>query len=993
MLISDLPHEMRMALASVAARARAPKSVRVLAEQIRIVHEYARLSQLIALTNAGILAYVVWPVVEYGAIASWLACMTVVSLLRLAQSTAFARTRPEGDALASWRNRFLLGAAASGTLWGAAAFALFPEQSIAHQVFLTFVIAGMIAGSVATLSPLLPAFVLFAVPAFGPVVVQFALGEGEIYLAMALMTLLFGVAMLAVAKHMNATIVTSLGLSDRNSELVDVLTQANARAEALNLTLQNEVADRRQTEHALRQSEATLAEAQHMAHLGSWSYETATHRADWSEETFRLYGLDPSSRVPSCWQLLSRIHTEDRRRMHGLLKRAITAGEGYQTEFRVVTPGHRTRWVHALGQAITDASGRVAFVRGTVLDITERKTQEQLLEGERRVLQAIATGAPLAEVLELLCRLVEEQCPSGACSIMLIDAETGRLRLGAAPSLPADFARTMDGVQIGMRMGSCAAAARCNERVISPDIEADPRWEDCRDLALGFGLRACWSFPVAGAERPVTGTFAVYFGRATEPTLADSSLMGRATSIARIAIERHESEQRIRHLAHYDGLTGLPNRATFSQAVELALRRAERAGRLLGLLFVDVDRFKNINDTLGHDAGDMLLKQVAERLSGCLRGGDLVARFGGDEFVVALEEVSVPEVAATVAEKILDALTPALRIDGQDFHVSASIGIALYPTDGADLQTLQKHADIAMYRAKEQGRNSYRYYSPHSNTHSLERLTLEAQLRRALEREELALHYQPKQEIRSGRVVGMEALLRWRHPELGMIPPARFIPLAEETGLIVPIGAWVLRQACNDMQRMRANYTRDNLRVAVNLSARQFADAGLMRLLQDALEASALPPSNLELEITESLVMHNPDQAARLLAEFKEMGIHVAMDDFGTGYSSLASLKRFPIDSIKIDRSFIQGLPRDPDDATITEAIIAMAHSLRLSTIAEGVETGQQFEFLRERRCDEIQGNYFSRPLAFEDLVRTMGAATGADGASPTAVKKVAFWP
>jgi EAL domain-containing protein (putative c-di-GMP-specific phosphodiesterase class I) len=372
----------------------------------------------------------------------------------------------------------------------------------------------------------------------------------------------------------------------------------------------------------------------------------------------------------------------------------------------------------------------------------------------------------------------------------------------------------------------------------------------------------------------------------------------------------------------------------------------------------------------------------------------VVARFGGDEFIVMLEDVPDGEHAASVAAKVLMAVAEPLTIGEQELHVTASIGISTYPADGSDLHALQKHADIAMYRAKEQGRNSWRYYSPQADTHSLERLTLEAQLRRALERNELILHYQPKQDIASGRVTGVEALLRWQHPDHGLVPPGDFIPLAEETGLIVSMSEWVLRKACEDAARLPRLTGGGPMCVAVNLSARQFSNDRLIEVVSETLLEFGLEASLLEMEVTESLVMHNAEHAARLLARLKQMGMRVAMDDFGTGYSSLAYLKRFPIDTIKIDRSFIQGLPGDSDDATLTQAIIAMAHSLRLKTVAEGVETPEQLEFLRKHGCDEIQGYYFSQPLPFAallDMLREHRARPSAQIAARA--PSIAVWP
>ena len=982
-------------LAQTLGQSGTQRASQMLVEQVRLLHDNALLSQLIALFNAGILSYVQWGVVDRPTIVFWLTCMVSVSLLRLGQARAFARAADMPERVSTWRNRFLLGVGASGILWGAAGVFLFPDHSLPHQVFVSFVIAGMIAGAVATLSPMISAFALFTVPATLPIVLQFLLRGGEVFFPMAVMAVLYGLAMAAVARHVNASIRTSLSLSHRNGELVEVLTGANAHAEQLNCSLQAEVAERRAKETALRESEESLEAAQRMAHLGSWTYDPLSQRASWSPETFHIYGVEAGGAVPSCWQLLSHLHSDDRRRVYGLLKRALTVGEPYETEFRIVTPQRVMRWVHALGQPMVDATGKTVFMRGTVLDITQRKSQERQLDSERKILQAIATGSRLSEVLDQLCRNVEEQSPSLMCSVLLLDRGGKHLHLGAAPSLPMEYNRAVDGMKIGANAGSCGTAAFFNRQIIVPDIASDPLWENWRASALTHGLQACWSTPIPGTDRPVLGTFAVYTRTPCAPTSEDSALIARATDIARIAIERSEAEERIRQLAHYDELTGLPNRLLFHQAFEHALRRAERNARSLALLFVDVDRFKNINDTLGHDAGDSLLKEVGARLRASLRASDVLARFGGDEFVVLLEELPPEGYVAAVAANLLEALAVPLRIREQEFGVTASIGIATFPQDGRDAQTLQKNADIAMYRAKDQGRNSYCFYAPQGNVHSLERLTMEAQLRRALERGELELHYQPKQDISSGGVTGMEALLRWRHPELGMVPPARFIPLAEETGLIVPIGEWVLRTACAQTAALRSREGLPMLRVAVNLSARQFAEDSLIRLVSDVLDETGLGADALELEITESLVMQNPEQTAKLLVLLKQMGVHLAMDDFGTGYSSLAYLKRFPIDSIKIDRSFIQGLPGDVDDATITQAVIAMAHSLRLRAIAEGVETKQQLQFLREHRCDEIQGYYFSRPLPFDQFIEHMRAHAASRPASyrGTAPIGIPVWP
>ncbi len=424
---------------------------------------------------------------------------------------------------------------------------------------------------------------------------------------------------------------------------------------------------------------------------------------------------------------------------------------------------------------------------------------------------------------------------------------------------------------------------------------------------------------------------------------------------------------KIKQLATHDTLTGLPNRALFTESLSRALARAERHGWPVALFFMDLDRFKNINDTLGHQLGDEALKEAARRISSCIRDSDISARLGGDEFVLLVEEFEGPTVLIEIAERILAAIYQPLSIGGHELNLSASIGICTFPIDAKDAGTLLSNADIAMYQAKEQGRNRYRFYSPRFNEHSVERLALETGLRYAIERDELVLLYQPKISIATGRIVGVEALLRWQHPELGLLRPDRFIPLAEESGLIVPIGLWVLRTACATARLWRENGM--PMPVAVNLSARQFHDGRLVADIAGILAASGLAPGELELEITESTVMQNPEQAVALMDEIRRLGVRLAMDDFGIGYSSIGHLKRFPIDSLKLDRTFVRDLPEDINDVAITRAVIAMAHTLRIGVIAEGVERQAQLDLLRAEGCDEYQGYFCQPPLALAELV------------------------
>jgi diguanylate cyclase (GGDEF)-like protein/PAS domain S-box-containing protein len=436
--------------------------------------------------------------------------------------------------------------------------------------------------------------------------------------------------------------------------------------------------------------------------------------------------------------------------------------------------------------------------------------------------------------------------------------------------------------------------------------------------------------------------------------------------------ERKRAEERIQYLATHDALTDLPNRMMFSRLLNRTIQSSRRFNRQFAVLFIDLDRFKVINDTLGHEAGDHLLQEIAHRLKEVLREIDVVARLGGDEFVILIEEVGDVTQVAAVAQRILSAAMKPLVLMGQECRVTASIGISMYPKDAQDEQSLMKNADIAMYLAKDEGKNMYQFYAETMTSQSSERLSLETSLRHALERQELSLHYQAKLDFKTDIIIGVEALLRWQNPDLGNVPPMRFIPVAEETGLIVPIGRWVLKTACTqNVAWQRQGLT--TVCMAVNLSLRQLMDDNLLPDIRTILNESGLTPNLLELEITESMLMQNPERVIKILTEIKKMGVRLAIDDFGTGYSSLTQLKRFPIDTLKVDRSFIRDLPMNSEDKAITEAIIAMGKTLSLTVVAEGVETEEQDAFLRSHACDAMQGFHFSKPIPpdqFADLLR-----------------------
>lgn len=440
------------------------------------------------------------------------------------------------------------------------------------------------------------------------------------------------------------------------------------------------------------------------------------------------------------------------------------------------------------------------------------------------------------------------------------------------------------------------------------------------------------------------------------------------TGVLNDVTERQYANQHIHHLAYYDALTDLPNQRLMIDRLTQALAQAHRENELVGVVFIDLDNFKVVNDTLGHAAGDILLKEAAQRLSSTVHEGDSVARYGGDVFVVLLTGATYLEEITALVQELLATFSMPFLIDGHENYTSASMGISVYPHDGHDVHTLIKNADMAVYRAKAVGRNQYQFFTADMNASLFTRLTLENALARALEREEFLLYYQPQVDIESGIVIGAEALLRWNHPKLGLVPPNQFIPLAEENGLIIPIGEWVLKEACRQAKSWQ-NEGLTDLQIAVNLSATQFRSPNLLRCIQNALDESGLDPHYLELELTESMIMSNVESTLDFLAVLKSMHIHLALDDFGTGYSSLNYLKRCPLDLIKIDQTFVYDIATDSDDQALVKAIIMIARSLRLEVIAEGVEHPAQLDILRQEGCNLIQGYYYSKPVPAHEFL------------------------
>ena len=637
--------------------------------------------------------------------------------------------------------------------------------------------------------------------------------------------------------------------------------------------------------------------------------------------------------------------------------------QGFSEDILLYDRHRSTVWVSAAVNPILDAQGDVTNVVVVLTDITPLKRIQALQDD---VLEAVASDLSLPEVTDFLCRRVEEIAPDIISSILLVDEER-KMRPLAGPSLPAVYCAAIDGFPSGEIAGSCGTAAWRDEAVYVTDIDTDPLWAPYKHLALPHGLRACWSSPIKLRDGRIAGTFAFYYREPRGPSPFHQQIVKACVHLCKLAIERDEARRQIAHLSHFDSLTGLLNRTRLLEEIANIFRKTSTESRKIAFFTINLDRFKDVNNTLGHAIGDKVLNEVARRLQGVFSNlAAVISRTGADSFVVVLPYCDVTR-ASMNADKILQAISRPTDIRAFALSLSASIGISIFPDNGTEAETLLKHAETAMYQAKAAGRAVYRFFSPEMNQLAEGRLVLGAALRNALSSNLLRLHYQPQINLRSKTLHGVEALSRWHDPDLGDISPARFIPLAEEIGLIEVIGKWSLREACRQMAAWRSAGLAVPT-VSVNLSPLHFRDSGLPKFVADLLIEFALPAGCLMLEITESVMMDAGHETLKTLVGLHEIGVGLSMDDFGTGFSSLSSLTQMPINELKLDRSFMRNFETDPNAQAVTTAVVRIGQSLGMTVVSEGVETEDQARILRLLDCNVAQGYYFARAMTPSDL-------------------------
>jgi len=926
-------------------------------ERTRLLYQGSLLPTLFMLLNGLVCAWLLWSPERYWLVSVWMVWLLALVALRVIQVAAFDSAIPSRQAQPVWRRMFLLGSAVSGLTLACAGIALMPSDNFLQQAWVFGLIGAAILSASVAYAVSLPAFLSFTLPCLLPAIGYLFWGGDEQQRGWGWLGLILLVSLSVVAWQVNRLIQMGLLQRFQNQALIEHLQQAQSRSEQLNSELLREVEQRRRAEEELREtqvglesrvaqrsleldaanqalskSEARLALALKASQLGLWDWNLQTDEVHHSHIK-ELFGLEPEFVRAMLSHLKPLLHPEDL----PLLKRALVEHlkgrtEDYLVEYRVRHGDGHWVWIEDRGRAVERGpGGRVLRMVGTRRDISASKQQEEQRRLSAMVFEAASEG------------------------IVILDPDYVLLAVNQA------FSR-VTGYQIEDMLGRnvvdlpCSRDARRHYPVIHQALEQHGSWQgELVEARKNGELYPQWL--QLNVVRDTRGNISHIVG-----FFADLSA-------------RRESEERMRYLTHYDELTGLANRSLFRERLREAHQRMRQGGRSLTLVHINLDRFKLLNDSLGHDVADQLLQKMARRLVNALPEADTIARLSGDEFAVLFDAYGSLSSLTRVATRLSAKLRLPITVEGHELVVSASMGISMLPDSAREIPALISQANIAMQHAKHLGGNNFQFYTASLQASTLERLQLENQLRKAVEERQLKVFYQPKLCLATGRLNAAEALVRWDHPDLGRVPPGDFIGLAEEIGLIGPIGEFVLRQAC----WQACEWQRQGLpaiRVSVNLSVHQLRQGKLVSQVRSVLEETGLAPHFLELELTESHLLDSVEHIVSTFQQLRDLGVKLAIDDFGTGYSSLSYLKRIPVDYVKIDQAFIRGLSEGGADAAITRAIIAMAHGLSLKVVAEGVEHPGQLAFLKEQKCDEVQGYLISRPVEAEGLAALLRAET-----------------
>ncbi len=741
------------------------------------------------------------------------------------------------------------------------------------------------------------------------------------------------------------------------------------------LGIGHNVTTRRESEEKLQKSEERFSLAMRGANDGLWDWNLETNQVYYSPRWKSMLGYESDELDDDLGTWQSLVHPEDKDIVLEMVQNCLMGTvDSFDVEMRMQHKSGHEIFVRSRAFLVHRESDRKAIrLVGTHVDITARKKAEEFDEKNAEILKMIATGEPASQIYPEIALMYEGRHPGLRCS--MLELENGRLMHGGAPSLPKEYCDAVHGLKNGPDVGSCGTSTYTGKRVLVENIETDPKWEKIKHVALPHGMRCCWSEPIKDSSGMVLGAFGMYYDYPALPNEEESNDLKSAARLAGIVMERDHAQKRIRELAYIDDLTGIANRANFYQSLESSIKCADQNQSRLSLLYIDLDNFKSVNDSLGHDAGDLLLQEIAKRLQEIACETDFVARLSGDEFCILVNHIGSEDATADLAQRCLDVIAKPIELSARKFTPACSIGIAHYPDDGRDLATLIKAADTSLYAAKECGKNQYTFYRPELSHAAEYQFRVEQSLREAVEKQQLYLVYQPQIQMQTGNIIGVEALSRWHHPRLGQVSPTEFIATAERIGMIKPLTEWVLTTACNQAVAWKKEGL-PAIRMAVNISPTYFLDKDFVSLIERILDETGMVPSELELEVTESVVQTDPENLS-IFRDLKNLGVLLAIDDFGTGYSSFASLKHLAVDSLKIDKYFVDDMLVDRKTEILIGSMIEMCRNLEHEIVVEGVETEAQYDALDRLGCEIVQGFLFSRPVSPSDISKVLMKQAG----------------